>query len=369
MKILIPVLNFGKAGGYRVLSKLADELIYLGHSVNFMSPETSTEPYYPTKASVKWIDYNGDIIKDAKKEPALKESGLSIFQKLTKGLKKLPKDAYDVIIANHSLTIFPIKKAGLTHKILYYVQAYEPDFYNSPMDLKNRILCQLYSRSYKMNLFTVVNAGIYLNYKKLKASRVLYPGIDFKLFYPKEKNILEQRDNKVIIGTVGRMIPSKGTQYVVDAFQKLKQEYSSIELHVAFGDPDDFKNYEGIHCFQPHGDEALANFYRTLDYYFCAGYVQLGAFHYPVAEAMSCGVPVISTLYYPANETNAWLTRPRNTDEIVSQFRSAHSNSSLKEKKVQQALMDVQQFDWKLVGKRLNNYLNEFLQNSEIAKK
>jgi len=369
MKILIPVLNFGKSGGNRVLSKIADELIDLGHSVDFISSEASSEPYFPTKASIKWIKSNGLTTEEHIKDASLKDSAFSIQQKLTKALKKISKDSYDVILANHSLTTLPIKKAGLTHKTLYYVQAYEPDFYDNAGGTKNKILAYLSKKSYKMNLFTIVNAEVYLNYKKLKASRVLYPGIDFSLFYPKEVKSVQSKkrstNNKIIIGTVGRAESFKGTRYIIEAFGILRANYPSSQLHVAFGNPMDFQNQDGIYCFKPEGDKDLGDFYRSLDYYICAGYIQFGAFHYPVAEAMSCGIPVITTPYYPANESNAWMIKPRNSMEIVNQFELSMNNCTLKEKKVRQALNDVKQFDWIKVGERLDNFLKEFLDSKK----
>jgi glycosyltransferase involved in cell wall biosynthesis len=365
MKILIPVINFGKSGGDRVLSKIADELISFGHTVDFMSSDASADPYFPTRASIKWISNKGEISETHIKGVTLIDSFFSIQQKLTKALKRISKDSYDVILASHSLTTLPIKKAGLIHKTFYYVQNYDPDSHNTAGGFKNKILAYLSEKSYKMNLFTIVNAKIYLNYKKIKARGVLYPGIDFLLFYPKEEKIIQiekkSNTNKIIIGTIGRAARFKGTRYIVEAFKIIKANYPSAELHIAFGNPVDFKNQEGIYCFNPDGDKNLGDFYRSLHYYICAVYTQFGAFHYPIAEAMSCGIPVITTSYYPANDSNAWMIKPQNSMDIVNQFELAINNPTLKEKKVRQALCDVKQFDWKKVGEKLNNFLNEFL--------
>ena len=298
-----------------------------------------------------------------KKEPIVNESGLTIFKTLTKGLKRTPKDHYDVIIANQSLTTFAIKIAGFTHKTLYYVQAYEPDIYIKLGGFKNWFLCQLTKLSYKIKLFTVVNAAIYLDYKKLKTSRVLYPGIDFNNFYSASKK--KEDENEVIIGTIGRTEPLKGTRYVVEAFKNLKERYPNLRLHIAFGNAGDFSDFDEIKCYQPHGDKELGNFYRSLDYYICAGYSQFGAFHYPVAEAMSCGISLITTHYYPANENNAWLVTPQSVEDFVKIFEMAYNDRELGKKKIEQGLIDVKKLEWKFVGERLNNYINEFV-NSNI---
>ena len=144
MKILIPVLGFDRAGGYRVLSKLADELIMLGNEVQFLCPEGSEQPYYPTCATIAWIDEKGFLSNNNNKS-GKKNNAFSIQKKLTRALRKIPKNSYDAVIANHALTTLPVKRAGLIPKALYYVQAYEPEYYNSP-GIKNRILaCLLYT--------------------------------------------------------------------------------------------------------------------------------------------------------------------------------------------------------------------------------
>ncbi len=355
MNILIPVLGFGRSGGYRVLSKLADELIKLNHHVCFLSPDVSNVPYFPTKATVLWINNNGSI---GDRKATEKEATFFLYQKqLLLGLLKIDLKSFDVIVCNHSLTTIPLKLAGLTSKTLYYVQAYEPDYFSELPGLKNKIFGALSAWSYKMNLFTVVNAKLYLHYKRLTATRYLYPGVDFNYFYP--LNTLSDDNEIITIGTIGRKEKFKGTMEVYHAFRELKKKYVNLRLKIAFGNPDDFPDMEFITCVNPHGDEALAAFYQSLDYYFCAGSSQLGAFHYPVVEAMSCGIPLITTNYYPANQTNAWVIRPNNHSDFISQFEIANNNTFLKQEKVMQALKDVQEFDWKEVGRKFSNFIIE----------
>lgn len=360
MKILIPVLGFGQFGGYRVLANLADELIKLGHSVTFINADTIKKPYFPTRAEILCIDKNGELRPFDLAKPQ-KPTAYSHQRLLTRALLKLNPKSFDLIIANHSLTTIPIKIAGLAHKTLYYVQAYEPEFYQMKPGFKNRILQFLSGFTYKLNLFTVVNAEIYLNFKKLKASRVLYPGVDFSKFYPSETKKIKKKD-EIIIGTVGRLEPQKGTWYVLQAYNKLKKKYPGMKLHIAFGNIEDFRGYDDIYCFQPHGDDALADYYRTLDFYFCAGFSQMGAFHYPVAEAMGCGVSLITTQYYPASSDNAWLAEPQSVEDLVRNFENAYNNTERREQKVHQALKDVQQFNWDSVGKKLDAYIRELKQ-------
>lgn len=363
MKILIPVLSFGNAGGYRVLSKIADELIFFGHQVEFLCPEGSNMPYFPTAAKIGWIGSNGIIYEQKDHQPSGKDNFISIQKKLTSALQKIPEDSYDVIIANHSLTVFPVLRSALKHKTLYYVQAYEPDYYRLLGGIKNKILCFLSALTYRKDIFTVVNSAIYKDYKKLDTSNVLYPGIDFSLFYPNNGAAFNQQDDNetIIIGTVGRLERFKGTIYVLDAFNMIRQKYPAAELHVAFGNQADYEGCDGVYCFQPKGDKALGDYYRSLNYYFCAGFTQIGAFHYPIVEAMACGIPVITTQYNPADDNNSWLTDICNVPDIVKKFELALNNPQLKDEKVQQAIIDTKQFNWKRTGQQLNFYLNELV--------
>lgn len=354
MRILIPILGFGNAGGYKVLSLLANELIDLGHDVEFLSTDASKSPYYKTFAKIYWANEKGG--RNTSNMPRY-EGFISTQIKLIKSLNKINKDEYDIILANHSLTVLPLILTGWKNKAVYYIQAYEPEMYKIMGGLKNKILALISKWTYSQNLFSVVNASIYCNYKNIKSTRILYPGIDFNYFYPKTNS--DKKEN-IIIGTIGRSEKYKGTEYIINAIVEIKKKYSNVNFFVAFGDPKDFEDYDWIRCFNPNGYQELGDFYRSLDYYFCAGYIQLGAFHYPVAEAMSCGVPIITTQYYPANDKNSFLVRIKNVKDFVDQFEIVINHPETVMNIKEQAKLDVEQFNWKIVGEKMNAYLNEF---------
>ena len=66
MRILVPILSFGRAGGYRVLSELANNWVSRNHDVDFLSPDSSDEPYFPTKAEIRWV--NGEGVVSAQRQ-------------------------------------------------------------------------------------------------------------------------------------------------------------------------------------------------------------------------------------------------------------------------------------------------------------
>lgn len=355
MKVLIPVWGFGRSGGYRVLSLLANELMDRGMEVYFMSPVQSGHPYFPTRAPVIWVDKKGE----RREHPVAGRGGpYSYFICLLRGLKKQEMvNSSDIILVNHSLTVFPAVLAGLKQKAVYYVQAYEPELYYSMRWIKNRLLGKLAERTYRLGLFTIVNQELYLNYKKLQATRVLYPGVDKKIFYPGSRPA--GGGHKIVAGTVGRKEKYKGTCYIIEAFKRLQKKYDGLELHVAYGNPDDFKGIKGIYCCTPANDSELADFYRSLDFYICAGFIQLGAFHYPIAEAMSCMIPVITTLYFPASDANAWIVAPENAESIIEKFEAAMNHPAEAKEKARQAFCDVEDLGWDRAGRILEKFLKE----------
>jgi len=356
MKILIPLTTgFGPQGGWRVLSLLANQWILQGHSVSFLVHKSSNLPYFPTHATLLWFDNKGNIhkINDLNYNiPFGRYFGISYA--LILALKKLN---YDIVLATLSLTTWPIFLARIKSKKYYYVQAYEPTYY--PLNKFINLFYKLLSKSsYYLNFEIIVNSEYYYRYKGIKSNKCVYPGIDFSIFFPKQNKIVLS-DKKIILGTIGRMEKYKGTYYIIEAFKQLKKENNlNIELHIAFGDKE-LEKIDGIKIINLKGDCELANYYRSLDIYICAGTYQLGAVHYPVIESMASGVSLITTGYYPSNHENSWLVPIKNSDSIVKQILNIIGKPKLTKMKIHNAIDDVQQFDWKSVSYKMINIFTD----------
>ncbi len=352
MNIIIPVFGFGKSGGYRVLSKLADQLIESGFQVSFISSVMSPSPNFPTKAKIIWIDNKGRVHNKSLEKPG---SFLDHVIALIKAFQYIKKSRYDLIFLNYSLTAVFLPKS-LIQKSFYYVQAYEPDYFYRLGGIKNYILGKLSEWSYARNIFTIVNSEIFKDFKKLKSSRVLHPGLDFKLFYPKNQSAKKDR---IILGTIGRTEPYKGSKYIYEAFKLLRKSHPKLELHIAYGSEDISENIPGAICISPANDIELAEYYRSLDFYICALNMHLGAFHYPVAEAMACGVPVISTPFYLVSEDNSFVVEKNNARDIADKILIALENEDLVNTKIKNALSDVASLTWDNAGSELVKYIEE----------
>lgn len=352
------MLGFGKSGGYRVLSNLANEWVKNGFGVHFLVPEKTSYPYFPTLAEIIWVNKKGERVN--KKSQTVQGNFLCIQKSLLYGLKKNNASKYDIILVNQSLTAYPVYFAGLKKSAVYYVQAFEPEHYQFAGGIKNNILRIFSLLSYKMGFYTIVNSDIYKRYGFwLKSNSVVPPGIDLKIFYKKENH--SRDNNKIIIGTIARKEKNKGTAYVIEAFTKLKSKYSNLELHAAFGNAEDWGNLEDVRYCTPKSDQELADYYRSLDIYICAGIIQFGSIHYPVLESMACGTTLVTTLYYPANNENCYIIEPQSVDSIVIAVEEILKNPEIANLKCAKANKDIYQFEWNIVANKMIDFFKEKL--------
>jgi glycosyltransferase involved in cell wall biosynthesis len=344
MEIVIPVTGFGRQGGYRVLSNLANEWVKLGHTVRFLCPKESDAPYFPTTAEIIWLDRAGKSVPAHERLTHLERYRLwNALGSLFGGLQRYAKSA-DVVMANQSMTAWPVSLARLKARKFYYVQAYEPEYYRLLPGLQMPILQLLSYCSYMLPLKQIVNAPVYLLYKTLRAHLSVPPGIDFALFYPGEKQ--DRCHRQLAIGCIGRPdLPFKGTKYVYDAFHILSQRGIRVELRVAFGKVDDEPD-PNVHIVIPKNDKELGDYYRSLDILIAPGTVQLGAAHYPVMEAMACGVAVVTTGYLPASNRNSWIVPVYDASAIADAVTEIMANPDEEMRRVAQAANDIQPFTW-----------------------
>jgi glycosyltransferase involved in cell wall biosynthesis len=345
MKILIPVIEFGKSGGYRVLSQYANWWISQGHHVDFLCMNAITEPYFPTEATIIRIN----SIKEHHKDNIIIK-----YHKMIKYIESTD-NKYDVILSNYNLTAYIVWLAKTKSKKFYYIQAYEPEMvYNLFKGFKKYFFTFLAWYSYYLPLRRVVNASIYLEYKNIRAKLRALPCLDFDIYQPKQESI--NTDSVITIGCIGRKEKYKGSYIVYDVFNKLRLKYPNkkFKLLIAFGeynetDPD-------IVNIIPKNDLELAAFYRSNSIHIATSFIQLGAVHYPVIESMSSGVPCVNFGYYPADQSNSWIAKVNDSCSIVEAISSIIDNPDLTSIKVRKAIDDVKEFDWDIESKKFISY-------------
>lgn len=353
MKILIPVSTFEPAGGFRVLSELASHWTRFGQVVHFLVDARSEAPYFPTMATILRFDPSGRLVANGTPRTrfATSGNGRSIYLGMLRALN-LNGASYDVILANHSFTALPVALArtGRARK-WYYIQAYEPEYYSFASGWRERVLQGISAMSYRLPLRQVVNAPIYLNYRGIRAHDWIPPGLDLQIFTRREQPPSFAPDQPIVLGTIGRREPTKGTADVLAAFAQLASRDSRYRLRVAYGNLPSGWHHPRAEIVIPKGDVGLAEYYRAVDILIAPGIVQLGACHYPVLEAMASGTPVITTGYLPADKNNAWLVPVNAPDAIAATVQSIASLSDIQRKlRLDAAAAAVMDFDWTRVA-------------------
>lgn len=356
MRILIPVLGFGRAGGYRVLSEMASAWERFGHTVDFLAPDTSGMPYFPTTARLVWTDQNGRISLENTNREFSPRRGSQILLTLYRGLKNIGNE-YDIVLANHSFTAWPVWLARLKNPALfYYIQAFEPEYYY----LERRLLGWICSRtSYFLPLEQIANTKIYAKHLGISGKSVVPFGINLETFRPKKKLSNFTGRDQIVLGCIGRAEPAKGTKYVLEAFEKLWAGDRRFRLKVAYGNLPDGWAHDAAEILVPTDDKELAAFYRSLDILITPGTVQHGAPHYPVLEAMASGIPVVHTGYIPGNQKNSWIARNKDSGSIIEQIKMIINSSDIGEK-LDRAITDVRAFSWDQVASSMINHFEEF---------
>lgn len=320
MRILIPIIGFGRAGGYRVLSELATQWVQQGCTVDFLVDQRSGPPYFPTQAGILRFDGRGRLVgngadHDETARPTFAPGGnaLSIYRGMWGALQSLAPD-YDIVLANQSLTTWPVALAKAPRRgRYYYVQAYEPDYYAVEPGWKAKVLRWFSAGSYRLPLTQVANAPIYLDYHGSRTPHWVPPGMDMALF--RRRDGLPGRGLTAApaaapvwtIGVIGRTEPAKGTADALAAFEHLAARRKDVRLSVAYGNLPLGWAHPQATVVVPANDTELAAWYRSLDVMLAPGTQQLGACHYPVLEAMASGVAVVTTGYLPADPQNAWI--------------------------------------------------------------
>lgn len=337
MKILLLTMSFGSSGGMRVISKLANEWAKAGNSVDILVVYNS-EPYFDIDAKVSIVRITANNNKDARRQ------AISFI--------KEHNEEYDAYIATYWVTAYILNKALKNNeKAYYYIQAYEPEFYKrgNPKQVVKRILSW---NSYNLGLTKIVNSDIYCNYKNIHTDKAVYPGLDLSLYWPKTHTV---SDRILRIGTIGRTEEHKGTSDVCKAMEILASDGIEFEYYIAFND------YETIphHFVKPDGDENLSAFYRDMDIVVAACKGQHGAIHYPIIEAMAVGTTIVCTDYYPSDSENSYKVDESSPEQIATQIKHIIDNRDEAIKKSEQALKDVQQFDWPIVAKKFLGFLQE----------
>jgi glycosyltransferase involved in cell wall biosynthesis len=350
------MLGFAKTGGYRVLSYFASFWQKAGNDVIFLIHQNSIDPYFKTTARVVRYDNKGNLLENHKNityNNTKKINVLFLYLAMWKAIKKMNCSSNDVLLATQSITFYPVFFSRIKVNKSYYIQADEAEYYKFERGVKFLIWFLLARLTYSLPMKKIVNAKIYTNYKYIKTNFVINPGIDLNIFNTQARKTINP---KIRIGAIGRIEAHKGTTYILDAFTKMQND-PTLEFHIAFGDNKWIKQIPKVKIFNPNSEEELALFYQTIDILIAVPIVQLGAFHFPVVEAMACGCSVITTGYEPADAFNSWLVPIKDSRAIIEAIYLIRSNVAESLAKKTKAHTDIKKYDWETNAMKMLSYM------------
>ncbi|WP_161630925.1 glycosyltransferase family 4 protein [Niveispirillum irakense] len=346
VNIIIPPLDREKfTGGSVCILEHAHQLHRRGHQVTLIPTRPSLNPdwfpkefgtlqHWPRQSAISGgLDLVGSlatwVLNKSKGSPAhIRRDFMKLVCSMPKLwtpemeqavhaqiLRKLIPEA-DITIATQYDTALPVYLFG-SGKLAYFMQHYEVVFANDSSDPdQTRKRAAL---SYKIGLNMMANSPWLLNQVKTavpEANVMLTPSaIDHAVFNGTPKPIVPADHRKVtLISYGGRNVAWKGFKEMAEATAIARRELPDyqIEWHVygtaALPPNNDIAPYKSLGFLQP---SMLAEAYRASDILLSASWYE--SFPLFPAEAMACGLPVVTT--QPGTEQYAI---PGETAEVVA---------------------------------------------------
>lgn len=210
---------------------------------------------------------------------------------------------------------------------------------------------------------------ILLHWGYRKKIHVIYPGIETKLFSPKDPSQLRKKLGLTAftIGYFGRITKEKGIKDLIDASNKL--DFSHQLLLIGNGpDKEYFKTLsDKIVWVDAVPSDKLSGYYSALDAFALpsrTGKNWKEQFGRVLVEAMLCGVPVIgsSSGEIPNVIGEAGLVfKEQDPNDLADKITLLHSNPGLRKELSQKGLKRGAGFDWKFVAEKVYNIYIDLL--------
>ena len=351
-RLAIPVIDFARSGGYRVLARLATQWTRAGIDVRFLVPDHSDEPYFATEASITRLNLCGTHAIPGRSQNRSGVLRVMVAQAaLTFGLRRL--GPFDLVLANHWLTVIPSLAGARGAPVVQYVQADEREYVGQgAFRLLQRAIV---SGIYLLPVRRVLNGSSYANSIQRHSLGVVPPGIDLETFHPRGP-ILTQPE--VRVGTIVREERWKGTENVVEALKMLQASRPEISVSLAFGD-DSHGPWPGKQeHVRPDGDSSLSAWYRSLDIYVGAPVGQEGVYHYPFMEALASGLAVVCPPYAPASSKNAWILSSRDPMTVVETLERVLTQRDVARALARKGPTAVAELSWQVTAARMLTILS-----------
>ncbi len=240
---------------------------------------------------------------------------------------------------------------------------------------------QTKKKIYDFSDFTVVCPSHWLAERVKKSIladkdiRVIYNGIDENVFTPTAKAYARKMLNlplnkKILLFSAGGGItnPQKGGKYIIEAYNRLKNNDEYLFVNIGVNKPHQKKNWIDVPYIKD--EKTLALYYSAADLFVYPS--QAEVFGLVIAEAMACETPVIGFRNSAIPELithgeTGYLAENRNVNDFINGIDSLLTCPNFRQKagtKARQRVLEKFTLD-KMINEYIQLYQEVFEKNRE----
>jgi glycosyltransferase involved in cell wall biosynthesis len=353
LNVVIPLFGVSRGGGIRVIAELANGLAQRGHSIVLITPPIICFPF-PLDKQVKLI--SRDKYKSKNRFLGKFKDYLFIYENA--GISG------DIVLSNYYTTFFLgwMLKFFKGKKHVYFIQGYEPDFFDLKQSFSNRIKSNFAKLTYVIKPDLRITISQFIKNKIGKNDLIIInDGIDPKIF---RKNIDKERSSsEMVICTIALDIKRKGFYDFIKAIEILKSKRNDFKI-LLFSSQHDIKldlSFPYSIIF-PSNDLEIVECLQKCDIFVSASHLE--GFGLPGLEAMGCGAALVTSnsggvTQYAVNEVNSLVFDVEDVDALVVALERLLDNPSLYDNIVQEGILTAEKFTWENMCQNFERELSQ----------
>lgn len=367
MRINFVALGMRLTGGTRVIAEIINHLAERGHEMRLVTSGTPND--------LKWVNLKAKIIFANRNFPQKffgylyrQVFGFQSFpEEETRMLLKAMPDS-DINVATISYSGFAVDRSNKGAPFHYYMH-YEP------LVRENGYKKKVIEESYFLPTKKIANSSWLAKMIKEKTGQevvgLVFPAIDHKIFYAKNKKMMVDKNEKITIAGFSKYKKWKGLVESLMAIKILRDRGYNVEF-VTFGNafnkemlPPEVRDIDFTFAGSKI-NESLADFYRSADIYISSSYFE--SFPLPPLESMACGTPVVTTVFgtedYAINKQTAMVVQPKNPEQMAEAIIKLIENPNLYRYLSEQGIIAAKKFTWESAAEQMENIFNNLLKRN-----